>query len=118
MGLIKYLCTHNSGHHEPIPVKFCVWVFSIMFYWNMVMKMLKWPKIWWHHYSTTTSKHPKKKNTKLIKKNKKWEKKIVWDDGEKGWEKLGTEWIAFQMVEGDTQGMCPSPPPHYATDKA
>ena len=40
MGLIRYSCSH-SGPHEPIHVKFGVWGFLIMFYWNMVMKMLK-----------------------------------------------------------------------------
>ena len=40
-GLIKYSCGHISGHHEPIHVKFGVRGFFIIFYWNMVMKMLK-----------------------------------------------------------------------------
>ena len=44
MGLIRYSCGHISGHHEPIHVKFGVWGFFIMFYWNMVMKMLKCKK--------------------------------------------------------------------------
>ena len=35
---------HISGHHEPIHVKFGVWGFFIMFYWNMVTKMLKCEK--------------------------------------------------------------------------
>ena len=58
MGLIRYTCGHISGHHEPnscqIHVKFGVWGFSITFYWNMVMKMLKCKKkkkIWWCHTS-------------------------------------------------------------------
>ena len=41
MRLIRYSCRHISGPHEPIYVKFGVWGFFIMFYWNMVMKMLK-----------------------------------------------------------------------------
>ena len=44
MGLIRYSCGHISGHHEPIHVKFGVWGFFIMFYWNIVMKMLKCKK--------------------------------------------------------------------------
>ena len=44
VGLIRYSCGHISGHHEPIHVKFGVWGFFIMFYWNMVMKMLKCKK--------------------------------------------------------------------------
>ena len=68
MGLIRYSCSHILGHHESIHVKFGVWGFFIMFYWNikiLVMKMLKWQKkntktktktkkkkkIWWHHTS-------------------------------------------------------------------
>ena len=42
--LIRYSCGHISGHHEPIHVKLGVWGFFIMFYWNMVMKMLKCKK--------------------------------------------------------------------------
>ena len=41
MGLIRYLCGHILGHHEPIHVKFGVWRFFIMLYRNMVMEMLK-----------------------------------------------------------------------------
>ena len=41
MGLIRYSCGHISGLHEPIHVKFGVWGFFIMFYRNIVMKMLK-----------------------------------------------------------------------------
>ena len=44
MGLIRNSCGHISGHHEPIHVKFGVSGFFIMFYWNMVMKMLKCKK--------------------------------------------------------------------------
>ena len=53
MGLIRYSCGHISGHHEPIHVKFGVWGIFIMFYWNMLMKMLKCKKkeIWWRHIS-------------------------------------------------------------------
>ena len=56
MGLIRYSCGHISGHHEPFHVKFGVWGFFIMFYWNIVMKMLKCKKckkkkIWWRHTS-------------------------------------------------------------------
>ena len=43
MGLIRYSCGHISGHHEPIHVN-GDWWFFIMFYWNMVMKMLKCKK--------------------------------------------------------------------------
>ena len=39
-GLIRYSWGHISGHHEPIHVKFGVWRFFIMFYWNTVMKVL------------------------------------------------------------------------------
>ena len=35
---------HILGHHEPIHVKFGVWGFFIIFYWNIVMKMLKCKK--------------------------------------------------------------------------
>ena len=43
-----------SGHHEPIHVKFGVWGFFHMFYWNMVMKMLKCKKenLMTSHFST------------------------------------------------------------------
>ena len=44
MKIIRYSCGHISGHHEPIHVKFGVWGFFIMFYWNIVMKMLKCKK--------------------------------------------------------------------------
>ena len=44
MGLIRYSCSHISGHHEPIHVKSGVWGFLIMLYKNMVMKMLKCKK--------------------------------------------------------------------------
>ena len=52
--LIRYSCGHISGHHEPIHVKFGVWIFFIMFYWNMVMKMLKCKKehLMTSHFST------------------------------------------------------------------
>ena len=40
MGLIRYSCGHISASHELIHVKFGVWGF-FMFYWNIVMKMLK-----------------------------------------------------------------------------
>ena len=46
MGLTKYSRGHISDHHEPIHVKFGVWGFFLMFYWNMVMKMPTW-----HHTS-------------------------------------------------------------------
>ena len=54
MVLIRYPCGHISGHHEPIHVKFGVWGFFIMFYWNMVMKMLKCKKenLMMSHFST------------------------------------------------------------------
>ena len=54
MGLIRYSCSHISGHHEPIHVKFGVWGFFIMFYWNIVMKMLKCKKenLMMSHFST------------------------------------------------------------------
>ena len=44
----------SRGHHEPIHVKFRVWGFFIMFYWNMVMKMLKCKKenLMTSHFST------------------------------------------------------------------
>ena len=47
-------CCHISGHHEPIHVKFGVWKFFIMFYWNMVMKLLKCKKenLMTSHFST------------------------------------------------------------------
>ena len=44
MGIIRYSCGHISGHHEPIHVKFGVWGFFIMFYWNLVIKMLNCKK--------------------------------------------------------------------------
>ena len=44
MGLIRYSCGHISSHHKPSHVKFVVWGFFIMFYWNFVMKMLKCKK--------------------------------------------------------------------------
>ena len=40
MGLIRHSCGHISGHHELFHLR----VFFIMFYWNMVMKMLKLKK--------------------------------------------------------------------------
>ena len=40
--LIWYSCSHISGHHEPIHVKFSVRGLYIMFYWNIVLKMLKY----------------------------------------------------------------------------
>ena len=54
VGLIRYSCGHISGHHEPIYVKFGVWGFFIMFYWNIVMKMLKCNKenLMTSHFST------------------------------------------------------------------
>ena len=54
MGLIRYSCGHISGHYEPIHVKFGVWGFFIMFYWNIVMKMLKCKKenLMTSHFST------------------------------------------------------------------
>ena len=54
MGLIRYSCSHISGHHEPIHVKLGVWGFFIMFYWNIVMKMLKCKKenLMMSHFST------------------------------------------------------------------
>ena len=59
MGQIRYSCGHVSGYQEPIHVKFGVWGFFIMYYWNMVMKMLKCKKKkkkkkkknWWRHTS-------------------------------------------------------------------
>ena len=44
MGLIRYSCGHFLDHHEPLHVKFGVWGFFILFYWKMVMKMLKCQK--------------------------------------------------------------------------
>ena len=50
-------CGYILGHQEPIHIKFGVWGFFIMFYWNMVMKMPKCKKkkkkkkIWWCHTS-------------------------------------------------------------------
>ena len=41
-GLITYSCRHISGPGEPIHVKFGVWGFFIILFWNMVMKMLKY----------------------------------------------------------------------------
>ena len=57
MGLIKYSWGHISGHHKPIHVKFGVWGFFIMFYWNIVMKMLKYKKenLMTSHFSTLWS---------------------------------------------------------------
>ena len=54
MGLIRYSCGHISGHHEPIHVKFGVWGFFIMSYWNIVMEMLKCKKenLMMSHFST------------------------------------------------------------------
>ena len=50
----SYSCGHISGHHEPIHVKFGVWGFFIMLFWNMVMKMLKCKKenMMMSHFST------------------------------------------------------------------
>ena len=53
--IIRYSCSHIWGHHEPIHVKFGVWWgFCIMFYWNMIMKMLKCKKenLMTSHFST------------------------------------------------------------------
>ena len=57
MGLIRYSCGHISDHHEPIHIKFGVWGFFIMFYWNIVMKMLKCKKenLMTSHFSTLYS---------------------------------------------------------------
>ena len=57
MGVIRYSCGHISGYHEPIHVKFGVWGFFIMFYWNIVMKMLKCKKenLMTSHFSTLFS---------------------------------------------------------------
>ena len=57
MGLIRYSCGQISGHHEPIHVKFGVWGLFIMFYWNIVMKMLKCKKenLMTSHFSTLYS---------------------------------------------------------------
>ena len=54
MGLIRYSCGHISSHHEQSHVKFGVWGFFIMFYWNIVMKMLKWKNknLMMSHFST------------------------------------------------------------------
>ena len=54
MGLISYSCSHILGHHEPIHVKFGVRGFFIMFYWNIIMKMLKCKKenLMMSHFST------------------------------------------------------------------
>ena len=54
VGLIRYSCGHILGHHEPIHVKFGVGGFFIMFYWNIVMKMLKCKKenLMTSHFST------------------------------------------------------------------
>ena len=54
MGLIRYSCGHISGYHEPIHVNFFVWGFLIMFFWNIVMKMLKCKKenLMTSHFST------------------------------------------------------------------
>ena len=42
------------NHHEPIHIKFGVWGFFIMFYWILVMKMLKCKKenLMMSHFST------------------------------------------------------------------
>ena len=57
MGLIRSSCGRISGPHEPIHVKFGVWGFFIMFYWNIVMKMLKCKKenLMTSHFSTLLS---------------------------------------------------------------
>ena len=57
MGIIRHSCDHISGHHEPIHVKFGVWGFFIMFYWNMVIKMLKCKKenLMMSHFNTLSS---------------------------------------------------------------
>ena len=54
MGLIRYLCCHTLGPHELNHVKIGVWGFYIMFYWNMVMKMLKYKNdnLMTSHFST------------------------------------------------------------------
>ena len=44
MGLIRYACCHISGHHEPIPTKFGLWIFFIMLHRYMVSKTLKCKK--------------------------------------------------------------------------
>ena len=41
MRVIRYSCGHISGPHKPIHVKFGVCGFFIIFYWNIVMKMVK-----------------------------------------------------------------------------
>ena len=58
VGLIRYSCSHISGPNEPIHVKFGVsGFFFIMFYWNMVMKMLKCTteNLMMSHFSTLQS---------------------------------------------------------------
>ena len=81
MGLIRYSCCHISGHHEPIHVKFGVWGFFIMLYWNIVMKMLKCKKenLMTSHFSTLWKKSEMVtlKRVKIIGKGKnhsKWVK--------------------------------------------
>ena len=44
-GLIRYSCSHISGHHEPIHVKFGVWGLRSWTCWNAKKK------IWWRHTS-------------------------------------------------------------------
>ena len=52
-GLIRYSCSHISGHHEPIHVKFGVWEFFL----SCSTEILSWKcwnakkKIWWCHTS-------------------------------------------------------------------
>ena len=41
MGLIRYSCSHISWPHEPIPIKFWLWMFFIMLHRCMVSKTLK-----------------------------------------------------------------------------
>ena len=66
-GLIRYSCGHILGHHEPIHDKFGVWGFFIMFYWNMVMKMLK-----------CKNKKTKQNKTKQNKQTNKQKRKKIW----------------------------------------
>ena len=58
IGLIRYSCGHISGLHEPIHVKFDVWGFFIMFYWNSHENAEK--KNWWHHTSLLNYKQSSK----------------------------------------------------------
>ena len=52
--ITRYSCGHISGPHELIYVKFGVWRFFTMIYWNMVIAWKCWnakTKIWWRDTS-------------------------------------------------------------------